>query len=140
MLLEGRPQAREASFLRALMATFSSSFLLSMGFKLIQDLLSFINPQLLRSVHAPSRTALPGTRGWPGGRRVGKEPQSRNWGAISIFCGTLGKWQSLCTSFPHSHPTSLAKVQLPGTPMYTLANILSLNPPNSPTEDFPFYK
>lgn len=47
VLLEGRPRAPEASFLRALMATFSSSFLLSMGFKLIQDLLSFINPQLL---------------------------------------------------------------------------------------------
>ena len=67
VLLEGRPRAPEASFLRALMATFSSSFLLSMGFKLIQDLLSFINPQLLRSVHAPSHMALPGTRGWPGG-------------------------------------------------------------------------
>ncbi|KAM9748173.1 ATP-binding cassette sub-family C member 3 [Dama dama] len=47
VLLEGRPRAQEPSFLRALMATFSTSFLLSMGFKLIQDLLSFINPQLL---------------------------------------------------------------------------------------------
>ncbi|XP_059764600.1 ATP-binding cassette sub-family C member 3 isoform X3 [Balaenoptera ricei] len=47
VLLGGRPQAREPPFLRALMATFGSSFLLSMCFKLIQDLLSFINPQLL---------------------------------------------------------------------------------------------
>uniref|UniRef100_A0A8C9ED95 ATP binding cassette subfamily C member 3 n=1 Tax=Phocoena sinus TaxID=42100 RepID=A0A8C9ED95_PHOSS len=47
VLLGGRPQAREPPFLRALMATFGSSFLLSMFFKLTQDLLSFINPQLL---------------------------------------------------------------------------------------------
>ncbi|XP_061033006.1 ATP-binding cassette sub-family C member 3 isoform X6 [Eubalaena glacialis] len=47
VLLGGRPQAREPPFLRALMATFGSSFLLSTCFKLIQDLLSFINPQLL---------------------------------------------------------------------------------------------
>ncbi|XP_067572446.1 ATP-binding cassette sub-family C member 3 isoform X1 [Pseudorca crassidens] len=47
VLLGGRPQAREPPFLRTLMATFGSSFLLSMCFKLVQDLLSFINPQLL---------------------------------------------------------------------------------------------
>ncbi|XP_064352147.1 ATP-binding cassette sub-family C member 3 isoform X2 [Camelus dromedarius] len=47
VLLGGQHQAREPSFLRALLATFSSSFLLSMCFKLIQDLLSFVNPQLL---------------------------------------------------------------------------------------------
>ncbi|XP_057569930.1 ATP-binding cassette sub-family C member 3 isoform X1 [Hippopotamus amphibius kiboko] len=47
VLLGSRARTREPSFLRALMATFNSSFLLSMCFKLIQDLLSFINPQLL---------------------------------------------------------------------------------------------
>uniref|UniRef100_A0A8D2A9F3 ABC-type glutathione-S-conjugate transporter n=1 Tax=Sus scrofa TaxID=9823 RepID=A0A8D2A9F3_PIG len=47
VLLGKRPRTREPSFLRALMATFASSFLLSMCLKLIQDLLSFVNPQLL---------------------------------------------------------------------------------------------
>lgn len=61
MLLGGRPQAQEPPFLRALMATFGSSFLLSMFFKLTQDLLSFINPQLLRSLSTP-----PPTRPFPG--------------------------------------------------------------------------
>uniref|UniRef100_A0A8D0UWB6 Multidrug resistance-associated protein 1 n=1 Tax=Sus scrofa TaxID=9823 RepID=A0A8D0UWB6_PIG len=47
VLLGKRPRTREPSFLRALMATFASSFLLSICLKLIQDLLSFVNPQLL---------------------------------------------------------------------------------------------
>uniref|UniRef100_A0A8C3WJS4 ABC-type glutathione-S-conjugate transporter n=1 Tax=Catagonus wagneri TaxID=51154 RepID=A0A8C3WJS4_9CETA len=47
VLLGKRPRAQEPSFLWALMATFASSFLLSIGLKLIQDLLSFVNPQLL---------------------------------------------------------------------------------------------
>ncbi|XP_017709489.1 PREDICTED: canalicular multispecific organic anion transporter 2 isoform X2 [Rhinopithecus bieti] len=47
VLLGARPRPRKPSFLRALLATFGSSFLISACFKLIQDLLSFINPQLL---------------------------------------------------------------------------------------------
>ncbi|XP_008569047.1 PREDICTED: canalicular multispecific organic anion transporter 2 [Galeopterus variegatus] len=47
VLLGGRRKPREPSFLRALLATFGPGLLLSMCFKLIQDLLSFINPQLL---------------------------------------------------------------------------------------------
>lgn len=46
-LLSGRPQAREPSFLRALLVTFGPTFLISTFFKLIQDLLNFTNPQLL---------------------------------------------------------------------------------------------
>uniref|UniRef100_A0A2R9BIW1 ABC-type glutathione-S-conjugate transporter n=1 Tax=Pan paniscus TaxID=9597 RepID=A0A2R9BIW1_PANPA len=47
VLLGAQPRPRKPSFLKALLATFGSSFLLSACFKLIQDLLSFINPQLL---------------------------------------------------------------------------------------------
>uniref|UniRef100_A0A2K5U2M2 ABC-type glutathione-S-conjugate transporter n=1 Tax=Macaca fascicularis TaxID=9541 RepID=A0A2K5U2M2_MACFA len=47
VLLGAQPRPRKPSFLRALLATFGSSFLISACFKLIQDLLSFINPQLL---------------------------------------------------------------------------------------------
>nr|XP_054316063.1 ATP-binding cassette sub-family C member 3 isoform X1 [Pongo pygmaeus] len=47
VLLGARPRPRKPSFLKALLATFGSSFLISACFKLIQDLLSFINPQLL---------------------------------------------------------------------------------------------
>lgn len=38
----------------ALVRTFTSSLLMGVCFNLIQDLLSFINPQLLRSDHTPS--------------------------------------------------------------------------------------
>ncbi|KAM6175201.1 ATP-binding cassette sub-family C member 3 isoform 2-T2 [Erethizon dorsatum] len=46
-LLRGRPRARGPSLLWALLTTFSSSLLISSCFKLIQDLLCFVNPQLL---------------------------------------------------------------------------------------------
>ncbi|XP_029783715.1 canalicular multispecific organic anion transporter 2 isoform X2 [Suricata suricatta] len=46
-LLGGRPRPREPSFLRAVLATYGSSIFVSICFKLIQDLLSFVNPQLL---------------------------------------------------------------------------------------------
>lgn len=52
-LLGDRPRPREASFLQALLSAFGPSFVLSMCFMLIQDLLSFVNPQLLRSHHPP---------------------------------------------------------------------------------------
>nr|XP_019586530.1 PREDICTED: canalicular multispecific organic anion transporter 2 isoform X1 [Rhinolophus sinicus] len=46
-LLGDRPRPQEASFLQALLSAFGPTFLLSMSFMLIQDLLSFVNPQLL---------------------------------------------------------------------------------------------
>ncbi|XP_031208632.1 canalicular multispecific organic anion transporter 2 [Mastomys coucha] len=47
VLLRARPKSKQPSFLRALVRTFTSSLLMGACFKLIQDLLSFINPQLL---------------------------------------------------------------------------------------------
>ncbi|CAD7667352.1 unnamed protein product [Nyctereutes procyonoides] len=47
VLLGGQPRSRQPSFLWALLATFGPSILISMCFKVVQDLLSFINPQLL---------------------------------------------------------------------------------------------
>lgn len=48
VLLRARPKTKKKpSFLRALVRTFTSSLLMGAFFKLIQDLLSFINPQLL---------------------------------------------------------------------------------------------
>ncbi|XP_078230310.1 ATP-binding cassette sub-family C member 3 isoform X3 [Callithrix jacchus] len=47
VLLGAQPRPRQPSFLQALLTTFGSSLLISTCFKLIQDLLSFINPQLL---------------------------------------------------------------------------------------------
>ncbi|XP_041520483.1 ATP-binding cassette sub-family C member 3 isoform X2 [Microtus oregoni] len=47
VLLKARPKSQKPSFLWALVRTFTSSLLMGVGFKLIQDLLSFINPQLL---------------------------------------------------------------------------------------------
>ncbi|XP_004859793.1 canalicular multispecific organic anion transporter 2 isoform X4 [Heterocephalus glaber] len=47
VLLGSQPRARKPSFLWALGITFASSFLTGSFFKLIQDLLSFVNPQLL---------------------------------------------------------------------------------------------
>ncbi|KAL1780294.1 canalicular multispecific organic anion transporter 2 [Sigmodon hispidus] len=47
VLLRARPKPQKPSFLWALIRTFTSSLLMSVCFKLIQDLLSFINPQLL---------------------------------------------------------------------------------------------
>lgn len=54
MLLGARPRPPEPSFLKTLIATFAPSLLISICFKLIQDLLAFVNPQLLRSPHALS--------------------------------------------------------------------------------------
>lgn len=48
-LLGDQPRPREPSFLQALLAAFGPSFLISMCFPQLQDLLSFVNPQLLRS-------------------------------------------------------------------------------------------
>ncbi|XP_072502792.1 ATP-binding cassette sub-family C member 3 isoform X1 [Notamacropus eugenii] len=47
VLLSDQPQKREPSFLRALLMTFGPYFLIGSFYKLIQDLLSFVNPQLL---------------------------------------------------------------------------------------------
>ena len=49
MLLGGQPRPQQPSFLRALLVTFRSSLLISICLKVTQDLLSFVNPQLLRS-------------------------------------------------------------------------------------------
>ncbi|XP_023364920.1 canalicular multispecific organic anion transporter 2-like [Otolemur garnettii] len=48
VLLGAQPQSQGPSFPWAMLATFGSSFLISACFKLVQDLLSFVNPQLLR--------------------------------------------------------------------------------------------
>uniref|UniRef100_A0A667IL47 ATP binding cassette subfamily C member 3 n=1 Tax=Lynx canadensis TaxID=61383 RepID=A0A667IL47_LYNCA len=47
VLLGGRPRPREPSFPRAVLATCGSGIFTSICFKLTQDLLSFVNPQLL---------------------------------------------------------------------------------------------
>uniref|UniRef100_A0A4X2LLY1 ATP binding cassette subfamily C member 3 n=1 Tax=Vombatus ursinus TaxID=29139 RepID=A0A4X2LLY1_VOMUR len=47
VLLSNQPRKREPSFLRALLTTFGPYFLIGSFYKLIQDLLSFVNPQLL---------------------------------------------------------------------------------------------
>lgn len=47
VLLRAQPKSKKLSFLWALVRTFTSSLLMGACFKLIQDLLSFINPQLL---------------------------------------------------------------------------------------------
>ncbi|XP_066120060.1 ATP-binding cassette sub-family C member 3 isoform X1 [Saccopteryx bilineata] len=46
-LLGARPRAREPSFLKTLLATFGPGYLISSCFMLVQDLLAFVNPQLL---------------------------------------------------------------------------------------------
>lgn len=84
MLLGKRPRTREPSFLRALMATFASSFLLSICLKLIQDLLSFVNPQLLRSLHAACHTAFLRAGGRPAGLSTPCR-ETRTQGAIPTF-------------------------------------------------------
>lgn len=50
VLIRDKKHNRKPSFLRALLRTFGPYFLIGSFFKLIQDLLSFVNPQLLRSV------------------------------------------------------------------------------------------
>lgn len=50
VLIRDKRHTRKPSFLKALIRTFGPYFLVSSFFKLIQDLLSFVNPQLLRLV------------------------------------------------------------------------------------------
>lgn len=68
-LLGGRPRPRKPSFLRALLVTFGPGFTISTCFMLIQDLLSFVNPQLLRS-HPPPSHCSPSL-----GRGMGAVPE-----------------------------------------------------------------
>lgn len=113
-LLGGRPRPRGPSFLRALLVTFGPGFVTSTCFMLIQDLLVFVNPQLLRSHHPPSCCSPSLGRGWLAvpedwaqrkGQHVVKEPQPRNRGSSLCFLCALWQWQCLSPPFPHSHPT-----------------------------------
>ncbi|EMP33031.1 Canalicular multispecific organic anion transporter 2 [Chelonia mydas] len=47
VLIQDKRQHKEPSFLKALLRTFGSYFLIGSFYKLLQDLLSFVNPQLL---------------------------------------------------------------------------------------------
>lgn len=77
VLLKARPKSQKPFFLWALVRTFTSSLLMGACFKLIQDLLSFINPQLLRSHYAPSCCgSLLGGGGVAGCLRAGTEELS----------------------------------------------------------------
>uniref|UniRef100_A0A8C2BI98 ATP-binding cassette, sub-family C (CFTR/MRP), member 3 n=1 Tax=Cyprinus carpio TaxID=7962 RepID=A0A8C2BI98_CYPCA len=48
VLLSKRKEGRQPSFLRALLRAFGPYFLIGSAFKLLQDLITFVNPQLLR--------------------------------------------------------------------------------------------
>ncbi|XP_051770130.1 ATP-binding cassette sub-family C member 3 isoform X4 [Ctenopharyngodon idella] len=48
VLLSERKETRKPSFLRALLRAFGPYFLIGSAFKLLQDLITFVNPQLLR--------------------------------------------------------------------------------------------
>uniref|UniRef100_A0A8C2CWN1 ABC-type glutathione-S-conjugate transporter n=1 Tax=Cyprinus carpio TaxID=7962 RepID=A0A8C2CWN1_CYPCA len=48
VLLSKRKEVRQPSFLRALLRAFGPYFLIGSAFKLLQDLITFVNPQLLR--------------------------------------------------------------------------------------------
>ncbi|KAM9537342.1 ATP-binding cassette sub-family C member 3 [Guaruba guarouba] len=50
VLIRDKKHSRKPSFLKALLRTFGSYFLIGSFFKLIQDLLSFVNPQLLSAL------------------------------------------------------------------------------------------
>uniref|UniRef100_A0A8C3UVU2 ABC-type glutathione-S-conjugate transporter n=1 Tax=Catharus ustulatus TaxID=91951 RepID=A0A8C3UVU2_CATUS len=54
VLISDKKHDRKPSFLKALLRTFGPYFLIGSCFKLMQDLLSFVNPQLLRLVHSVS--------------------------------------------------------------------------------------
>lgn len=54
VLIRDKKHDRKPSFLKALLRTFGPYFLIGSFFKLIQDLLSFVNPQLLRLVYSVS--------------------------------------------------------------------------------------
>ncbi|KAK7134168.1 hypothetical protein R3I93_017543 [Phoxinus phoxinus] len=60
LLLSSRKESRQPSFLRALIRAFGPYFLIGSAYKLLQDLITFVNPQLLRMLidftkteHAP---------------------------------------------------------------------------------------
>lgn len=46
--IDNKKQHKQPSFLKALLRTFGPYFLVGSFYKLIQDLLAFVNPQLLR--------------------------------------------------------------------------------------------
>ncbi|XP_036386238.1 canalicular multispecific organic anion transporter 2 isoform X2 [Megalops cyprinoides] len=48
VLLSGQQESRQPSFLRSLLKAFGPYFLIGSAFKLLQDLITFVNPQLLR--------------------------------------------------------------------------------------------
>ncbi|KAJ8413727.1 hypothetical protein AAFF_G00082340 [Aldrovandia affinis] len=48
VLLSGKQEVRQPSFLRSLLKAFGPYFLIGSAFKLLQDLITFANPQLLR--------------------------------------------------------------------------------------------
>ncbi|KAL0180194.1 hypothetical protein M9458_025636, partial [Cirrhinus mrigala] len=48
VLLSKRKEVRQPSFLRSLLKAFGPYFLIGSAFKLLQDLITFVNPQLLR--------------------------------------------------------------------------------------------
>jgi len=54
VLIRDKKHNRKPSFLKALVRTFGPYFLIGSFFKLIQDLLAFVNPQLLRLVYCVS--------------------------------------------------------------------------------------
>ena len=48
LLSNQKAAPRQPSFLRALIKAFGPYFLIGSGFKLLQDIITFVNPQLLR--------------------------------------------------------------------------------------------
>lgn len=48
LLTNQKASSRQPSFLRALIKAFGPYFLIGSGFKLMQDIITFVNPQLLR--------------------------------------------------------------------------------------------
>lgn len=48
VLLSKQKESRKPSFLWALLRAFGPYFLIGSAFKLLQDLITFVNPQLLR--------------------------------------------------------------------------------------------
>uniref|UniRef100_A0A672Q8Q0 ABC-type glutathione-S-conjugate transporter n=1 Tax=Sinocyclocheilus grahami TaxID=75366 RepID=A0A672Q8Q0_SINGR len=67
VLLSKRKEARQPSFLRALLRAFGPYFLIGSAFKLLQDLITFVNPQLLRMLIAFT-----------------KQPQAPSWWGYSL--------------------------------------------------------
>uniref|UniRef100_A0A4W4EQB9 ATP-binding cassette, sub-family C (CFTR/MRP), member 3 n=1 Tax=Electrophorus electricus TaxID=8005 RepID=A0A4W4EQB9_ELEEL len=60
VLLAGGKGVRQPSFLRALLKAFGPYFLIGSAFKLLQDLITFINPQLLRMlIEFTKETGMP---------------------------------------------------------------------------------